>query len=54
MTKAITGFLAVGVGFSSGATRSARTAREHSEQVAVPCEQTAARAGGCGEAVGLT
>ena len=54
MTKAITGFSAVGVGFSPVTTRTARMTREHSEQMAAQCEQTAARVGGCGEAVGRT
>jgi hypothetical protein len=54
MTKAITGFSAVGVGFGPVATRTARTAGEHSDQMAVQCEQTAARLGDCGEAAGRT
>jgi hypothetical protein len=52
MTKAITGFSAVGVAFSPVATRAARTTREHSEQMAAQYEQTAARLGDCGETVG--
>jgi hypothetical protein len=52
MTKAITGFSAVG--FSPVTTRTARTTREHNDEMAAQREQTAARVGGCGEAVGRT
>jgi hypothetical protein len=54
MTKAITGFLAVGVGFSPVATRTARTTREHSEKMAAQCNQMGERVGGRGAEVGRT
>lgn len=54
MTTTITGFLAVGVGFSPVTTRTARPTQERSDPMAGRCEQTAARVGGCGEAVGRT
>lgn len=56
MTKATTGFLAVGArtALCPVATRIARKMREHSEQMAAPCEQTVVWLGGRGEAVTRT